>query len=95
MITKHGSERVNRRMGIPKKGVERQFKLALERGVKHGETKGQLNKWVTKIALNSQSPHHVVLYNGHAFVYAIKGGEPLLITVLPIPSNLMKGVKRG
>lgn len=94
MITKHGSERVNRRMGIPKKGVERQFKLALERGIKHGDTKGQLNKWVTKIALNSQNPHHVVLYNGHAFVYATQGGVPLLITVLPIPSNLMKVVKK-
>lgn len=94
MITKHGSERVNRRMGIPKKSVNRQFKLALERGTKHGDTKGRLNKWVTKIALNSQNPHHVVLYNGHAFVYAIQGDEPLLITVLPIPGNLMKVVKK-
>lgn len=92
-VTKHGSKRVKSRLGIPKKSIDRQFKLALSRGKQQKDLKGNLAKWATKVALSQDNPHSIALYNGHAFVYAKKDGEPILITVLPIPQNLMREFK--
>lgn len=88
-VTRHGSKRIKSRMGIPKKAVDRQFKLALSKGKYQSDLKGRLAKWGTKVSLSQQVPHSIVLYNAHAFIYATKDNEPILITVLPIPQNLM------
>lgn len=92
-VTKHGGKRVKSRMGIPKKAVDRQFKLALSKGKKQVDLKGSLAKWGTKVALSQNVPHSIALYNGHAFIYGKRDDEPVLITVLPIPANLMKEFK--
>lgn len=92
-VTRHGSKRVKSRMGIPKKAVDRQFKLALDKGKQQKDLKGNLAKWGAKIALSQNNPHSIALYNGHAFIYAKKDDESILITVIPIPSNLMKEFK--
>lgn len=92
-ITKHGGKRLKSRVGIPKKSIDRQFHLALDRGKYQKDLKGKLAKWGTKVALSQEVPHSIVLYNGHVFIYATQDNEPILITVLPIPQNLMNEFK--
>lgn len=93
-VTRHGSKRIKSRMGLPKKAVDRQFKLALERGKYQKDLKGQLAKYGTKIALAIDNhPHSIVMYNGYTFIYGMRDGEPVLITVLPIPQRLMNEFK--
>jgi len=33
------------------------------------------------------------MYNGYTFIYGMRDGEPVLITVLPIPQRLMNEFK--
>lgn len=89
-VTKNGKERMNEKIGIPKKSLERQFKLALERGFQHNETKGNLFKWITKVSLSEKYARKCIVYNNHLFV---TDNNETLITVLKIPSNLTKDIK--
>lgn len=88
-VTKTGVKRANEKIGIPKKSIERQFQLALERGYRHGQTKGRLHKWNTSIALSEKYARSCIVYNNHLFItYKNK----VLITVLKIPANLSKNI---
>lgn len=89
-VTKHGDERVRKRIGVSKNASERQFKLALERGIRHGETKGKLNKWITSQALKTQRAKTCIVYNNHLF---ITDNAEVLITVIKVPQNLNKDLK--
>lgn len=94
VLSNHGEDRIVERMGLPKKAVKRQFKLALERGYVQGDTKGNLNKWLTSVALHMpRDAHNVVLYNSYVFIYSKQNGDDVLITVLPVPANLNNKLK--
>lgn len=88
-VTKTGAKRTNEKIGIPKKSIERQFQLALDRGYRHGQTKGQLNKWVTSVSLAKKYPTSCIVYNNHLFV---TNNYETLITVLKVPTNLSKNI---
>ncbi len=88
-VTRHGEQRIRERIGVSKKGAERQSELALERGISHGEMKGRLHKWVTSVAMNeAQTRGKYHIYNNKLFIYKSNA----LITVIPVPSNLHKAV---
>ena len=59
-------------------------------GIQHGETKGNLNKWVTSLYFVNRRANNIRLYGDKAFIFA----DNVLITVLQVPSNLVKEVKR-
>lgn len=43
-ITHHAEQRMRERLGLNKKSIERIAQKALDEGIKHSETKGNLNK---------------------------------------------------
>lgn len=88
-VTKTGAKRTNEKIGIPKKSIERQFQLALERGYRHGQTKGRLYKWITSVALSEKYSRSCIVYNNHLFV---TDKSEVLITVLKVPANLSKNI---
>lgn len=91
-VSKHGAKRIRSRMGIPKKSVDNQFRIALEKGLRHCDTQGNLKKWMTRQTLGyGKKGIHCILHNGHCF---ITHNFETLITVIPIPSNLQKIVTK-
>lgn len=88
-LTKTGIKKTAEKIGIPKKSIQRQFELALKRGYRHGQTKGQLNKWVTSVSLAKKYPTSCIVYNNHLFV---TNNYETLITVLKVPPNLSKNI---
>ena len=46
-ITKHAEQRLKERVGLNKKALQRAADTAFEKGIRHNETIGDLNKWVT------------------------------------------------
>ena len=92
-ISRHATKRIKSRMGIPKKATLRQFSRALDRGIKQSDAKGNLRKYLASIALKEERPHSVVVYNSYVFIYGYSEGIPMLITVIPLPSNLQREVK--
>lgn len=89
IVTKHAEKRLRERMGLGKKAVQRAAETAYEKGIKHSETTGNLNKWVTSLYFNNKTANNIRLYNDKAWIFAGQN----LITVLQIPASLKKSVK--
>ena len=89
-VSRHALKRLQERSGLSKKSAQRIAEKAFTRGITHGETKGNLNKYVTSLYFNNTKANNIRLYGDKAFIFA---GETL-VTVLQIPSNLTKDMKK-
>lgn len=87
-ITKHASKRMKERCGIGKKTQEKVVKRAFNDGIKHSETKGNLNKWITSQFFKNTNANNMRLYGETLYVFA---GDTL-ITAIPVPSSLRKNM---
>lgn len=74
--------------GLSKKAAMRMAEKAYTEGVTHSETKGNLNRWVTKLYFANRLAN-IRLYGDKAFVFS----NTILINVLQIPQNLTKNIK--
>lgn len=88
-VTKHAEKRLRERLGLNKKAVQRAAEMAYEKGIKHAETHGNLNKWVTSLYFNNKSANNIRIYNDKAWIFA----DQNLITVFQIPTSLKKSVE--
>ena len=91
-VSKHANKRIKGRMGINMKSGDRQLSLAIERGIHHGQMKGNLRKWADSFALRDEKKKYVVTYNAHLFL--IDKSSKTLITMIPVPSNIMKNIHK-
>ncbi len=90
MVTTHGKKRMKERCGINKKASERLATIAFEKGLRHNDTTGCLNKWVTSLWGYSKKANNIRLYGDKAYIFA----GTTLITVIQIPNNLIWDVNR-
>lgn len=88
-ITKHAKERSKERNGWNIKATERMSKKVLEQGIRHSQTKGRLNRWMSSLYnKHRREGADIRLYGDKAYIFA----NETLITVLQIPSNLTKDI---
>ena len=87
-ITEHAQRRMRERTGIGKGSVDRIAQKALDEGLHHSETTGNLNKWITSLYFRYQTANNIRLYGDKAYMF---NGETL-ITILQIPASLMKNI---
>lgn len=85
-ITKHANKRMKERGGLGKDARNRMAEKALTEGISHAETKGKLNKWVTSQFFYNCRANNIRLYGDKAYIFR----DEVLITIVQIPSNLMK-----
>ena len=78
------------RCGFNKKAYERMAKKAFETGIKHNQTKGRLNRWITSLYFKNTNANNIRLYGDKAYVFC---GD-VLVTVIQIPVDLMKDLKK-
>lgn len=86
VITIHAEKRLKERLGLQKKALQRAADTAYDKGIKHSETTGNLNKWITKLYFQNKNANNIRLYNDKAWIFAGMN----LVTVLQIPSSLKK-----
>lgn len=87
-VSKHGEERVRKRTGVNKKSVERQAKLAIERGMYEHQLSGYLRQWVQDRSDSVQySPKTCIIYNNALFIF---GSSDTLVTSLKLPTEIQK-----
>lgn len=91
IVTKHAEKRMRERVGLNKKAIQRAAETAYEKGIKHCETTGNLNKWVTSLYFNNRTANNIRLYGDKAWIFAGKN----LVTILQIPASLKKSVKEA
>lgn len=90
MVTKHAQKRLKERCGVNKKSAERMAQKAYEFGITHSETTGNLKKWVDSLYFYNKTANQIRLYGDKAYIFH----NQKLITVIQIPHNLVKFVKR-
>ena len=88
-VTKHAEERLIERCGLNKKSVQRIADKAYNNGIRHGQTKGHLKKWVDGLYFTNKTANNIRLYGDKAFIFT----NERLITVIQIPSNLRNDMK--
>ena len=88
-ITKHAEKRLKERIGLNKKALQRAADTAFEKGIRHNETIGNLNKWVTAKFFQNTNANNIRLYNDKAWIFT----DDRLITIIQVPASLKKGLE--
>lgn len=70
--------------------MQRIARKAFDEGIRHSQTKGRLNKWVTGLYFNNRNANNIRLYGDKAYIFC---GE-ILVTVIQIPADLMRDFKK-
>ena len=83
-VSRHAYERLHERCGLSRKAATRMAEKAFYIGMKHSDTKGQINRWITSLYFNNKSANNFRLYGIFAYIFCNK----ILVTVLEIPNNL-------
>ena len=86
VITNHATKRFKQRLGVHKADVNKNAKRALAEGLRHRETHGDLNKFVTALYFRNPKLNNIRLYNGMVHIFA---GDKL-VTVFQIPGSLQE-----
>jgi len=89
-ITDHAYKRIKERCGLPKKAVERNAKLALEKGLTHKECTGSLRRYFDYLFLSHKKGANIRLYGNHVYIFTTEN----LVTVLPLPNAHKKTLKK-
>ena len=94
-ISKHGKQRMKKRIGVSLGTAKIYSRKALVNGLKHGDTTGDLNGWLAgKIMAHNKSSINTRIYRGYLYAFSM---DHTLVTVYPIPeeyeNNLEQYVK--
>lgn len=83
-VSRHAYERLHERCGLSRKAATQMAEKAFYIGMKHSDTKGQINRWITSLYFNNKNANNIRLYGNFAYIFCNK----ILVTVLEIPNNL-------
>lgn len=83
-VSRHAYERLHERCGLSRKAATRMSEKAFYTGMKHSDTRGQINRWITSLYFNNKNANNIRLYGNFAYIFCNK----ILVTVLEIPNNL-------
>lgn len=89
-VTEHAKKRLKERNGLNNKSIDRIAEKALNEGIRHNQTKGNLNKWVSSLFFRNMAASNIRLYGDKAYLFT---KDDRLITVLQIPHSLTKNMK--
>ena len=85
-ITKHAFSRAKERLAFKKKTLKRIAEKAFSGGLKHSETNGRLNRYVSSLFLEKREANNVRIYGEVVFLFS----QNTLITVYQLPRHLRK-----
>lgn len=83
-VSRHAYERLHERCGLSRKAATSMAEKAFYTGMKHSDTRGQINRWITSLYFNNKNANNIRLYGNFAYIFCNK----ILVTVLEIPNNL-------
>lgn len=89
-ITRHAEQRMRERLGLNKKSIERMAQRAYDNGICHSETRGNLNKWITKVYFSNKNANNIRLYRNMLYIFC----NDVLVTVFHVPHKLSKDLDR-
>ena len=89
IITRHADRRIRQRVGLPRSAVERNAQAALEHGLRHAETAGNLHRYLQALYYKYESANNTRIYNDQVYIFH----NTILITVFPLPRQYRNAVR--
>lgn len=89
IITNHAYERAKERLRWKSNTVDKMAEIALKNGIKHTDTKGMLNKYITKLWFRYKHANNIRIYGENIFFF----NNNILVTLYQLPNELRKHVK--
>lgn len=87
-VSRHAEIRIRERQGLNKKSIERMAQKAFDKGIRHEQTKGNLNKWLTSKYFVNKQANNLRIYGDYLYVF----DGNTLVTVFRVPNNLLKNI---
>ena len=82
-VTEHADLRVRKRLGLPRRAVERQAAAAMEQGATHGQFTGKFRRYLDGVYLRERSANNMRVHAGHLYIFV----DDILITCWPLPPH--------
>lgn len=89
-ITNHACDR-RKRLGLSKDTFSKTAQKAFTEGVRHCDTVGSLNRYITSLYFKNKTANNVRVYNQYIWLFT----EDLLITVYPLVNKYKKVVDKN
>lgn len=89
-VTRHGEKRIRKRIGLPKKTVQRLADAALVEGSRHSDFAGSFRKYLDAVYLEHRNANNMRVYRGNLFLF--NGSTLITCWVLP---NRFRHTKPG
>ena len=89
IVTRHADRRIRQRVGLPRQAVERNAQAALEHGLCHAETAGNLHRYLQALYFKFESANNTRIYNDQVYIFH----NEILITVFPLPQRYRNAVR--
>ena len=89
-VTNHAARRTKERLGLPKKLSHKNAENALRYGIRHSDTSGSLNRYISALYWKHETANNVRIYCNN--VYILHGET--LITIFPLPQKYRKTAAR-
>ena len=88
-ITDHAYDRAKERLGLKRESLNRVAVKAFEGGKKHGDIKGTLHRFITKLWFEHKNCNNVRIYGENIFFFC----NTTLITLYRLENKLIKHTK--
>lgn len=89
-VTKHATKRIKTRLGVPKQSSDRIAGQALEYGIRHSDTTGALNRYITNLYFRHSTANNIRVFNSYVYIFQ----DEKLITVFQLPQKFRKAANR-
>ena len=88
-ITDHAYQRGKERLSLGRNSLQRMAHKAFKEGTRHCETKGTLNRFLSKIYFQHGNVNNVRIYGENVFLFV----DNILVTLYQLPVDLRKHAK--
>jgi hypothetical protein len=89
-VTDHAIHRASERLGWNEKALGNTAEKAWDQGIKHSDTSGSLNRYLTKLFFTYRKADNIRIHGEVIFVFC----QDTLVTVYLLPSEYKKVVQK-
>jgi hypothetical protein len=89
----HGAKRARKRLGLPKKAIQREVERALKFGLRRKDFDGEVGKYVDSLVMKTELYGKipiVILYGNNVYIFSDTATGPVLITTYQLPRKYIK-----
>lgn len=90
-ITDHAYQRAKERLSWGKETIERMAKKAYFEGIRHKDTKGKLNKYITSLWSERKTANNIRIYGENIYLFS----RNVLLTVYHLDAKMRKTLKHS